>query len=82
MIELKLYVSDVDYEAVIKALSGSGIPAGAAAMAVRAMPERAKEELAVKYLNGSARKLETMLENGAAQKGVRLKISGSQATVV
>jgi hypothetical protein len=36
----------------------------------------------VKYLNGSAQKLSTMLENGAAQKGVRLKITGAKATTV
>jgi glutamate-1-semialdehyde aminotransferase len=82
MIELKLYVSDIDFEAVLKTFAGSGIPGGAAAMAVRALPEKAKEELAVKYLNSSAQKLSDMLENGAAQKGIHLKISGAKATTV
>jgi glutamate-1-semialdehyde aminotransferase len=82
MIELKLYVSDIDFEAVMKLLSNSSIPGGAAVMAARALPEKAKEELAVKYLNGSAHKLSTMLENGAAQKGVHLKITGAKATTM
>lgn len=81
MIELKLYVSDIDFEAVLKTFAGSGIPGGAA-MAVRALPEKAKEEMAVKYLNSSAQKLSDMLENGAAQKGIHLKISGAKATTV
>jgi hypothetical protein len=38
--------------------------------------------MAVKYLNSSAQKLSDMLENGAAQKGIRLKVSGAKATQV
>lgn len=81
MVELKLYVSEVDFDSVIR-LVGGGMMGGVASMAARAMSEGAKEELAVKYINGSARKLEDMLENAAASKGVSLKISGAQASVV
>lgn len=81
MVELKLYVSDVDFDSVIR-LFGNGMMGGVASMAARAMSENAKEELAVRYLNGSARKLEEMLENAASAKGVRLKISGARASVV
>ena len=81
MIELKLYVSEVDFEAAIQLFAGSGAIGGAAALAARALPAGAKEELAVRYLNASAEKLESMLESAAEKKGVRLKISGAQATV-
>ena len=82
MIELKLYVSEVDYESVIRALSGGGFAGGAAVMAAKALSESAKEEMAVKYLNGSAEKLEKMLENAAAEQGMSMKITGAQASVV
>lgn len=82
MVELKLFVSEVDFEAAIKLLAGGGMAGGAAAMAAKALPDSAKEELAVKYLNGSAQKLEWMLENAAAKQGVHLKITGAQAAIV
>lgn len=81
MVELKLYVSDVDYEAALRVLTGGGISGSAAAMAARALPDSAKEELAVKYMNASAAKLEGMLEQAAASKGIRLKITGAQAAI-
>lgn len=80
MIELKLTVSEIDYEAVVRLFAGSLGPT--AAMAARMMPEGAKEELAVKYLNASAGKLSEKVESMAAEKGVRMKISGAQAKVV
>jgi len=81
MIELKLYVSEVDYDAVIRTLSGGGMAAAAAAMAARALPDSAKEEYAVKYINSNARKLEGMLESAAAKQGIRLHVSNAQAAV-
>ena len=81
MIELKLYVSEVDYGSIIQALAGTGFAGSAAVMAARALPDGAKEELAVKYLNANAEKLEGMLEDAAARKGVRVKVSGAQASV-
>jgi glutamate-1-semialdehyde aminotransferase len=82
MVELKIVVSDVDYEAVIRALTGGGVAGTAAVMAARALSDTKKEELAVKYLNGSAAKLGRALENLAASKGIRLKIAGAQAKVL
>ena len=81
MIELKLNVSEVDYDAIIQMLSGGGIAAAAAAMAARALPDSAKEEYAVKYINSNAQKLESMLESAAAKQGIRLRVSGAQASV-
>lgn len=82
MIELKLKVSDIDYDSVIRALSGGGVAGGAAAFAAKAVPDGAKEDFAVKYMNNNARKLETMLETAAAKKGIHLRISDAQASVV
>lgn len=84
MVELKLYVSDVDFEALLKMMAGSGNAMGmnAIAMAARALPDSAKEEMAVKYINGSAGKIGQLFENAAAAKGVRMKITGAQASVV
>ncbi len=82
MIELKLYVSEVDYESVIQAFAGTGFAGGAAAMAARALPDSAKEELAVKYLNANAEKLEGMLEDAVSRKGIRMKVRGAQASVI
>lgn len=82
MVELKLYVSDVDYEALLKRMSGSAMGMNAIAMAARALPDSAKEEMAVKYINGSADKISRLFENAAAGQGVRLKITGAQASVV
>lgn len=84
MVELKLYVSEVDYEALIQWVTGkaSGTGVAAVAMAARALPERAKEEMVVKYINASSGKIEQMVENAAAAKGVRMKITGAKASVV
>lgn len=81
MVELKLYVSDVDFDAAIKSLSGGGMAGAAVAMAAKALSDDAKEEFAVKYINNNARKLEGMLETAAARQGIHLRISGAQATV-
>ena len=80
MVELRLSVSDVDFEAVIQALAGQ--LAGPALMAARAMPDEAKEEMAVRYLNANAAQMERWLENALAAKGLRMKISGAKATLV
>ena len=82
MVELKLYVNEVDYEAAIQAFAGTGFAGSAAALAARALPDSAKEELAVKYLNSNAGKLESMLETAAARKGIHVRISGAQASIV
>lgn len=84
MVELKLYVSEVDYEALIQWATGkvSGTGAAAIAMAARALPDRAKEEMAAKYINANSGKIEQMFENAVASKGVRMKISGAEARVV
>ena len=82
MIELKLYVSEIDYDSVIRNLSGGGMAGAAAAMAARALSDEAKEELAVKYLNSSAAKLQDMLESAAANKGIVLHVTGAKAAVV
>ena len=82
MIELKLYVSDVDYEATIQALAGTGFAGSAAVLAARALPDGAKEELAVKYMNANAEKLESMMEAAAERKGFRMKFSGARASIV
>lgn len=81
MVELKLCVSDVDYDAAIKALSGGGMAGAAVAMAAKTLSESAKEEFAVKYINSNARKLESMLETAASKQGIHLRISGAQATI-
>ena len=80
MVELKLYVSDVDYDALIKTIGGAA--GGAAALAAKALPDSAKESFAVKYINSNSSKLESMLETMAANKGVSLHVSGAQAAVV
>ena len=80
MVELKLHVSDVDYESVVQALSGR--LAAPLVMAARALPDSAKEELVVKYINGNASRLEDWMENALSSKGVRLKITGAQASLV
>ena len=82
MVELKLNVSDVDYDAVVKLLGGGGLAGAAIAMAVGALSDDAKEEFAVKYINNNARKLESMLETAAAKQDIHLRISGAQAAVI
>ena len=80
MIELKLTVSEIDYDAVIARFAGS--LGGVAAMAARALPAGAKEELAVKYLNTNAARLSQQLEELAAGSGVRVKIASAEAKAV
>ena len=80
MVELKFKVSDVDFDSVIQALAGS--LAGPAAMAARLVPDSAKEEMVASYINSNAEKLEQMLENALASKGVKLKITGATATKI
>ena len=80
MVELKLYVSEVDYEAAIETFGGA--IGGMAAMAARALPDSAKEELVVRYLNSNSQRLEEMLETAASRKGIQLKISGAKASIV
>lgn len=82
MIELKLYVSEVDFDAVIHLLGGNGLAGNAAALVAKALPDAAREELAVKYLNMNAEKLEKMLQDTAEQHGVRVTVSGASAAVV
>lgn len=82
MIELKLYVSEVDYDVLIQAVAGTGFAGNAAAIAARALPDSAKEEFAVRYLNSNAGKLESMLESAAMRKNIRVNISGARAAVV
>ncbi len=82
MIELKLYVSEVDYASAIQAFAGTGLAGSTAVMAMKALPNSAKEELVVKYLNSNAEKLQGMLADAASRQGIRLTVSGAQATVV
>ena len=77
MVELKFNVSDVDFESVLAALGGLG---GPLAMMARALPDSAKEDLVVKYINANASQLESWLENALAAKGVKMRISQAQAT--
>lgn len=80
MIELKLTVSDIDYEALIRQFGGG--MGGSFAAAARLLPEGAKEELAVKYLNANAGALSEKFESMAAGRGLRVKIRGAKATVI
>lgn len=80
MIELKLTVRDVDYDALIARFGGS--LGGVASLAAKALPRSAKEELAAKYLNANAAKLSQQLEAMAAQNGVRVSIASAEAKVV
>ncbi len=80
MIELTLTVRDVDYDALIARFGGS--LGGVAAMAAKALPQSAKEELAVKYLNANAGKLSQKLEGMARQNGVGVTVETARAKVV
>ena len=80
MIELKLNVSDVDFDSVIQALAGH--LAGPAAIAARLVPDSAKEDMVVQYINANSAQLEQMFENALAGKGVKLKVSGAQAAKI
>ena len=77
MVELKLNVSDVDFDSLIHLLAGS--MAGPAVLAAKMVPDSAKEDLVVSYINSNAEKLEQMFQNMLAGKGVNLKISGAKA---
>ncbi len=77
MVELKFNVSDVDYESVIQALAGH--LAAPVIMAARAMPDSAKEDMVVRYINANAQQMERWLESALASKGVHMKITGAQA---
>ena len=80
MIELKLTVSEVDYDALLSRFGGS--IGGVAAMAARALPTGAKEDMAVKYLNNHADRLSQSLETLAANNGIRVKIASAEAKTV
>ncbi len=82
MIELKMYVSEIDFDAVIRLLAGSGLAGNAAVLAAGMLSDSAKEELAVKYINGNTGRIESALENAASKKGLRVKITGTHAGVV
>ena len=82
MIQLKLNVSDVDYDAVIRALGGKGKAGEAFSMLTGMLPDDAKEEFAVDMINSNARELETALEASAAKQGIRLRLSGAQASIL
>lgn len=78
MVELKFNVSDVDYESVLQALAGHLPPP--MVMAARAMPDSAKEDMVIKFINANGAQIERWLENALAANGVRMKISGAQAS--
>ena len=82
MVELKMQVSEVDFEAAIQLFAGTGVAGSAAVLAARVLPDSAKEELVVRYLNSNAVQLQSMLEAAAAKKGVHVKISGAVASIV
>lgn len=82
MIELKINVSNVDYDAVIRLLGGSGMTGNAVSMLSGMLPDSAKEEFAVDLINANARELESMLEAAAAERGIRLNLSGAKASVI
>ena len=80
MVELRFDVSEVDFDSVVQALAGS--LAGPAVLAARMLPDSAKEDMVVSYVNANAEKLEQMFENALAGKGVKLKITGAKATKI
>ena len=80
MIELKLSVSEVDYDALLSRFGGA--VGGVAAMAARALPTGAKEDMAVKYLNNHADRLSQSLETLAANNGIRVKIASAEAKTI
>ena len=79
MVELRLNVSDVDFEALIRALAGQ--IAGPALMAARAMPDSAKEEMVVRFINANAAAIASQMQSALLSKGVRATISGAQAAI-
>ena len=81
MIELKINVSNVDYDAVIRLLGGSGMTGNAVSMLSGMLPDSAKEEFAVDLINANARELESIII-AAAERGIRLNLSGAKASVI
>ena len=79
MVELRFTVSDVDYDSVIQALAGH--MAGPALMALRSIPDSAKEEMVVRFINANAAALAGQMQSALLSKGVRAAISGAQATL-
>ena len=82
MIELKMNVSEVDFDAVIRLFAGTGMAGNAAVMAAGMLPDSAKEKLAVEYLNANSDKLGSMLEAAAERKGVHVRVTGASAAMV
>lgn len=80
MIELKLTVSELDYDALVRHFGGS--LGSTLALAAKALPDSAKDDLAVKYLNSNAGAISQKIEQMAANRGVRLKIRDAQARTV
>ena len=81
MIELKINVSDVDYDAVIRLLSDKGTAGNAFSMLTGILPDNAKEEFAVDMINSNAELLESTLEAAAAERGIHLNLSGAKASL-
>ena len=77
MVELRLNVSEVDYASLLQAMAGHLPPM--MVMAVRSMPDSAKEDMAVNYVNSNGDQIARWLENALAANGVRMKISGARA---
>ncbi len=77
MVELRLQVREVDYASVLEAMAGHLPPT--MVMAVRAMPDSAKEDMAVNYVNSHSDQIGRWLESALAANGVRMKISGARA---
>lgn len=81
MIELKINVSNVDYDAVIRLLGGGGTASNAFSMLTGILPDGVKEEFAVDLINSNAGELASMLESAAAERGIRLNLSGAKASI-
>ena len=78
MVELRFNVSEVDYDSILQALAGRLPPP--MVMAARAMPDSAKEDMVVKFINSNGGQIDRWLENTLAANGVRMKISGACAS--
>ena len=81
MIELKINVDDVDYDAVIRLLGSGGMTGNAFSLLAGILPDNAKEEFAADLINSNAGELESMLESAAAERGIRLSLSGAKASI-
>ena len=82
MLELKINVSDVDYDAVIRILGGSEKVGSAFSLLTGMLPDSMKEEFAAGLINSNTEMIESLLEEAALEKGVRLNLSGVKAAVV